>query len=154
MRKLVCECKSIVILTIPMWFFLIVVFVIWNLRTTSKPFSILLLICFFRKAKDFHSIIVQWIRFWKIENIELNWLSFRSVSHSEKEPLSVPVRVDIILKNEVVLFIWSFYSKIEVPTFKSWFENKSLIFWTFRNVILFWRYSKYVSLMKLLNTCL
>ena len=74
-------------------------------------------------SEHFHALIIETFRFKEIEHVELHFCPFSCVWDAEIEPLSVSLRIQIILKNKVVLFIWKFMCQLEISTLETAFKN-------------------------------
>ena len=55
------------------------------------------------EAEHAHAVVVERVGLGKVKDVELYLVILASISHSEEEPLSVAVCVDIILKDQVIL---------------------------------------------------
>lgn len=74
-------------------------------------------------AKYFHAFVVQTIRLGKVQNIELHFQSSPRVRAPEEIPLSVTIRVDIVLKHKVVLIVTHFHRCKQISSLEPTFEN-------------------------------
>jgi hypothetical protein len=53
----------------------------------------------FTVDQDLHPVVEKTLAFEEVEHVELDPLTFASVLDSEVEPLSVALRIDIVLQN-------------------------------------------------------
>jgi hypothetical protein len=58
------------------------------------------------ETQDFHSVVVQWIWFGKVKNIEFYCMALGGVCTPEKVPLRISICVYVVLQNKVVFWFW------------------------------------------------
>lgn len=75
----------------------IVVLVIGNVFPGAIPAELLLLKFLLRVGQDFHALVEKTLRFHKVEHVKLHFLSLPRVLDAEVKPLSVPLRIDVVL---------------------------------------------------------
>ena len=63
-----------------------------------------------REAQYTHTVVVEGVRLRQVQNVKLNRHVTPSVSDTKEEPLSMPVCIDVILQNEIVLIITNLHS--------------------------------------------
>lgn len=79
------------------------------------------------ESQDFHAELKEGFRLVEIEKIEFDFSLFGEVTFDlEKEPLSVPVGIDIILQYTVVFSIGYFDGKSEVAALKNGVKLQSI----------------------------
>ena len=61
------------------------------------------------EAQDSHTLVIERIGLGQVQDIELNCLIPSSIAHSEKEPLCVPISVNVVLKNHIIFVIADFH---------------------------------------------
>ena len=89
-----------------------------NIFPNSMPTSSIILSFLRRIRKYFHSIIIQRIRFIQINYIKPNRYSFPRIWNPKEKPLRVPIRIDVILQHQVVLFVRHFHRGKQVARLK------------------------------------
>ena len=90
------------------WFVLkstsrVTVFVVLNVVTSPVPTEILIFGLFMTVNHYFHAHFVKRVLFILVENVEFDLLGFEGVGYFEKEPLRVPIGVDVILQEQIIL---------------------------------------------------
>lgn len=78
---------------------------------------------------DFHSKIEKRIRLREVVYVELNGHALGSILHLEKEPLRVPIGVDVVLHQQVVFVVRDFLRQVEVARLEFGFEEQRLVGW-------------------------
>ena len=86
-------------------FLLVTVLKVGDVCPQTVPATILLLFGSRRKSQDPHSIIVERVTFGEVEDVELDCVALANVCYFEEVPLSVPVSVDIILQEHIILVV-------------------------------------------------
>lgn len=99
------EREGVVVSGEPNVLLLVVVLEVCDVCPQTMPAAILLLFGSRRKGQDPHSIIVERVTFGEVENVELDCVSLADVGYFEEVPLRVPVSVDIILQEHIVLVV-------------------------------------------------
>ena len=82
------------------------------------------LIMLFRIHQGLHSMIKQRVSFDKIYNVELHTPLHLSIMNTEEEPLCMPLRIRIVLAEEVIFIFANFTRQHQVPTFKPGLEHQ------------------------------
>lgn len=95
----------------------------------SNPFRIFNLI---GKAKYFHSIIIKWISFCKVQYIEFDFITFSSIAYSKEKPLCMSICIDVILKYQIIFEISNFYYCEKIAWFKSRLKYQCFIIIAFK----------------------
>ena len=101
----------------------IVVLVIRDVFPAAVPAELLLLKFLLRVCQDFHALVEETLRFHEVEHVKLHFLSLPRVLDTEVEPLCVPLRIDVILENEVIFFLGLLVCQLKVSAFKSALED-------------------------------
>jgi len=94
-----------------------------NIRSNSVPAPTFSFTVIGAVAKYFHSIVVQTVWLAQVQNIKTNFLARLSVTAAEKVPLSVAVRVDVVLKNQVIFAVGDFHRSQQVAGLKARLEH-------------------------------
>lgn len=82
------------------------VLVVADVSTHAMPRQLLWPIArYLRKTEHSHSFVVQRVRLGKVQDVKLDRVIFLCVAHPEKEPLRVPIGVDVIGKDKVILVV-------------------------------------------------
>ncbi len=105
------ECERVVAASETVPLALKAVLVVANVSTHAMPRQLLWSIPrYLRKAEHSHSFVVQRVRLGKVQDVKLDRKIFLCVPHPEKEPLRVPIGVDVICKDKVVLVVTHLHS--------------------------------------------
>lgn len=94
------------------------------------PSNTLLFLYFVAKTKDFHSIIVQGVRFGQVQDVEFYFLTLCCIGASEEIPLGVSIGVYVVLKHQVVLIFGYFDCGKQIARLKARLKDKGFIVWT------------------------
>lgn len=86
-----------------------------DVLTNTVPSHTLNVFDFCGVAQYLHSVVVERVGLGQIDNIEPHLHPLLRVPDAKKEPLSVTVRVNVILKDEVILIISLFHHSQKVP---------------------------------------
>ncbi len=89
-----------------------------NILSNSMPPSSIIQSFFCRIRKYFHSIIIQWIRLIQVNDIKPDRNSFPRIWNPKEKPLRVPIRIDVILQHQVILFVRHFHRGKQVARLK------------------------------------
>lgn len=81
------------------------ILVVRNLRATPMPTNVFCQTILFRVDKYFHSIVVERIRFAKVQKIESNTLTPHCSRDPVEEPLSISTSIHIVLQGQVVVIV-------------------------------------------------
>lgn len=91
------ECKSVIVPLISRISILLeIVLVVVDILTNSMPSNSLGCFYFVWITQNFHTIIVQRVRFSQINDVKTNFHSFSCITYSEKIPLGMTVRIYIV----------------------------------------------------------
>ena len=103
MFKFIRESESMVTaLIVSHMFTTIIILKVWYIITSTIPAFLVLIEGLLRHNHNFHTVIVKTFWFKEIKKIKFHFLVFPGISYSKVKPLSMPFRVDIILKYQVV----------------------------------------------------
>ena len=124
--------------TVATAFLPVVILEITQVFATSRPaflfgLSLLLLLSLFRVEQHFHAIVVETLAFDHVKHVEFDFLPLLNIRHPEVEPLRVPLGVNVVLENKVVLCVRLLVDELEVARFEAGLEDESsvaLIFWS------------------------
>ena len=108
--KGVGKCKREVTRSVFAYFSFELIRKVCNILTDSVPTNTLRLFQFVRKAEHFHAIVVKRVWLCQIKHIKLDFLTLPRVPNSEEIPLSVSIRVYIVLQNQIILAFRHFCS--------------------------------------------
>ena len=75
----------------------------------------------------FHAEIKERVWFCEVHDVKLNSKVLPRVFHLKKEPLSVPIRINIILHKQIVLLVGHFLSQVKVSRFEARLKEQSVI---------------------------
>lgn len=89
-----------------------------NIFSNSMPTKSIIQSFFRRIRKYFHSIIIQRIRFIHVNYIKPNRYSFPRIWNPKEKPLRMSIRINIILKHQIILFIRHFHRRKQVSGLK------------------------------------
>ena len=84
--------------------------------------------------KDFHPLVVQTVWLAQIQHVEAH-LAAENIRSAEKEPLSMPRRIYIILKEQEIIVRAGFDSSGQVSRFKSALKNDRRIVSSLAHVV-------------------
>ena len=116
------------------------ILIVVNIFSNSMPAKILASLSWANRiAQDPHSVIVQrvWLR--QVENIEFDSQTFEGVSYSKEVPLSMSIRVDVVLQNEIILIVANFHCCKQISSLKSRLKDESFIIRRLRHIV-WWRW--------------
>ena len=82
------------------------IFVVVDVLTAPVPTQVLLLWLFLTVNYYLHPHSVQTVLLVLVQDVELYFLVLTSVRYLKKKPLRVPVRVYVVLQQQVVLPVW------------------------------------------------
>lgn len=80
-----------------------------------------------REDEHLHPKVEERVGFGVVEEVELHSHILPGVCYPEEEPLGVPLRVDVIGEDKVILGVTELESHAQVPRFKARFKHQSLI---------------------------
>ncbi len=103
----------------------IIILEIRDIFSTSVPTDTFIFKFFLWISQHFHPFIVEALWLKEVQHVKFYFCSLSCVLNAEVEPLSVTFGVKIILKNEIVFFLWQFVSKLKVPTLETAFKDES-----------------------------
>lgn len=107
---------------------------VWNVFARAVPVHFLRFLALFWQNWYLHPVIKQIIRLRVINNIELDFLPGTSVDHSEVEPLSVSISIDIILHHEIILIIVYFLGEKQIATLEATFKQQCSVLIALKSV--------------------
>lgn len=109
MLKLIGEGKGIITsLIVRHMLSSVVIWIIADIFSTSKPTHIFLGKFLFWIYKHLHTTVEQTLCLNEIEKVKLHFHILPSVLDSKIEPLGVAFWIDVILKDQIVFIIWNF----------------------------------------------
>ena len=91
------------------------------------PADTLVVLCFVAEAEDLHPVVVERVWLCEVEDVEFYRFAFSGVTDLEEVPLSVAVRVDVVLQNQVVFCITYFNRSQKIARFESRLKDKGFI---------------------------
>jgi len=100
-------------------------------RSTSMPSDSRLFDCLLRVDKWFHAMVIGWISFVKVYDVECVLLIFASIWNSEVEPLSHELikRLEVRTQFQIVDELANLSRPPEVARLESTFKDESGISW-------------------------
>ncbi len=87
------------------------------------PTEIRLLWLSFGVYDNLHTHFIEVIAFVLIKNVEFYFMIFGSIGNFEKEPLWIPISINIILKQEIILMVGNLRNERKIATLESWLED-------------------------------
>ena len=90
------------------------------------------------EAEHAHSFVVKRIGFGEIEDVELDGQVLTRVANTEEKPLGMPVRVDVVLKDQVVFVVADFHCAEQVASLEARLEHKRAILGSVGHVVRNW----------------
>lgn len=75
----------------------------------------------------FHAVVKKAVRLAVIQDVEFHFVVGFRILDTKEEPLSVALRVHIILHEQVILSVRYLLGQIEISTFKATLKNQRLI---------------------------
>jgi hypothetical protein len=107
-RPLVIKLKRIKIPRLLIIVSLEIVLVIFDVLSNPMPSDPLSVLDRIGIVEDFHSIVIERVRFCKINDIKLHFSVLSGITNSEEKPLGMTVCIDIILKHEIIFIVRNF----------------------------------------------
>ena len=101
----------------------IVVLVVSDVFSGAVPAELLLLKFLLWEGQNFHALVEETLGFHQVEHVKLHFLSLPRVLDTEVEPLSVALRIDVILENEVIFSFGLLMRQLKISAFKSALED-------------------------------
>ncbi len=92
--------------------------------SSTEPASFISRMLLLTVNHDLHSHIMQGIRLAEVHDIEFHLHVLGRIRDLKEEPLGVAIGVNIILQQEVILFIVLLVGDAEVPTLETRFEEE------------------------------
>ena len=83
----------------------IIVLVIADIITSSKPAYVFCNLFLLGEDKDFHAFIKKTLRLNEVEKVKFDALVFASVLDAKVKPLSMTLGINVILEDKIVLRI-------------------------------------------------
>jgi hypothetical protein len=84
-------------------FLSVIILVIGYSFSCSEPSLVCLFFVLLGKNQKFHAVIIQRIRFVQVDHIKFDCPVFSCISNLEKEPLSMTVCVNVVLKDQRIV---------------------------------------------------
>ena len=63
----------------------------------------------------------------QVEDVKTSFKVFVGVTNFEKKPLRISIRIDVILKEEVVLVVCYLWNQRKISWLESWFKDQCFI---------------------------